>query len=154
MPTPPPIIAGYPYLPQALKDTARRPAIAGVADEFHVLLKEGGLAEVKNRVAARPELLADLLPIVANPEAAINVRIGASVIFESQIGSLALRALVPQLGGLSSHADVRVRADACFYLGLTGDARGRSFLEARLRDGDAQVREIAGDSLEMLAAQT
>ena len=123
-----------------------------MADRFHVLLKEGGLAQVKATIAARPELLAELLPIVANPEASINVRVGAGVVFENHAGADALRALVPQLGALSAHADARVRADACHYLGLAGDAAARAFLALRLDDGNADVREIAADGLEALPA--
>lgn len=141
-------IAGYPYLPEALTRRRQR----SLADEFHVLLKDGGLAEAKARIAARPELLAELLPIVANPEASINVRLGASVIFESHAGAAALQALVPQLGELARHADARVRADACHYLGLSRDRRARDPLAARLQDESAEVREIAADSLEVLPA--
>ena len=145
-----PRFAGYPYYPQALEAERARRRAGSIADQFHVLLKDGGLGQVRERVAAQPELLAELLPVVANPDAAINVRLGASVIFEGYADSAALRALLPQLGLLCSHADMRVRADACFYLGLTGDARGREFLQARLEDDSAEVREIAADSLAML----
>lgn len=142
------LLAGYPFLPEVLKRPRRR----SLADEFHLLLKDGGLAQAKARIAAQPELLAELLPIVANPEASINVRLGASVIFEGHAGGAALRALVPRLGELSRHADARVRADACHYLGLSGDRRARDWLVPRLQDGNAEVREIAADSLAALPA--
>lgn len=146
------MIAGYPYCPDALRRLSA-PKARSLADEFHVQLKDGGLAAVKARVAAEPVLLAELLPIVANPEASINVRLGASVVFESHAGGAALRALVPQLGALAGHADARVRADACHYLGLSADWRARDYLLPRLADDDAEVREIAGDSLEALATE-
>src|SRR5512135_1854468 len=95
-------IAGYLYWPQALRKAANQPS---QADRFHLLLKDGGLPEVRGAVADRPELLADLLPIVANPEASINVRVGASIIFEEHAGGPALRALLPQLGVLAAHGD-------------------------------------------------
>jgi len=120
---------------------------SGMADYFHALLKEGGLVQVQAAIARRPPLLAALLPIVANPEASINVRIGASVVFEAHSGSDALRALLPQLIELSLHADRRVRADACFFLGLSRDAAARSALEHCSGDADAEVREIAVDGL-------
>jgi HEAT repeat protein len=142
-------IAGYVYWPQALRKAA---AQSVQADRFHLLLKDGGLPEVRGAVADRPELLADLLPIVANPEASINVRVGASVIFEEHAGGPALRALVPQLGALAAHADARVRADACFYLGLAGDPDARRYLSSRLGDESADVREIAAESIAALDA--
>lgn len=123
----------------------------GVADWFHLLLKEGQLPRAQAAVEAEPALLAALLPIVGNVEASLNVRLGAGVLLETFAGSDALRALLPRLGELSRHADARVRADACHYLGLTADGAAKTWLEARLKDDDADVREIAAESLEALA---
>lgn len=141
------MLGGYPYTPQALLP---RDAALSLADRFHVLLMDGGLAKVQAEVAAEPALLAELLPIVANPEASINVRVGASVVFERHAGEPALRALLPRLAQLAGHADARVRADACYYLGLSGEAAARQWLEPRLDDASADVREIAADAIEML----
>lgn len=133
---------------EELESWARRAAAGeGMADYFHTLLKDGELAKVRAMIETQPELLAALLPIVANPEASINVRIGASVIFEGQAGGAALRALLPQLAGLAAHGDARVRADACFYLGLSRAAAARPPLTACLADPAAEVREIAAEAL-------
>lgn len=123
---------------------------AGIADWFHLLLKEGQLARAQAAIEADPALLAAVLPIVGNVDASLNVRLGAGVLLENFAGSEALRALLPRLGALSQHPDARVRADACHYLGLTGDAAARPWLEARLNDADADVREIAAESLQAL----
>lgn len=125
---------------------------SGMADYFHALLKEGSLAQVQAAIARQPALLSALLPIVANPEASINVRVGASVIFEAHVGDAALRALLPQLVDMSAHADRRVRADACFYLGLSRLATAAPALRIGLDDAAAEVREIAADALAELPA--
>ncbi len=122
----------------------------GMADAMHDLLKTGDLAQVQALLAEDPTRLHALLPIVANAEASINVRLGAGVAFEEHAGSAALRALVPALGDLCTHTDARVRADACHYLGLSGDPVARVWLQAALDDDDASVREIAADSLAAL----
>lgn len=122
----------------------------GMADYFHILLMEGGLKKVIEIVESRPELLADLLPIVGNPDASMNVSLGASAVFERYAGKEPLRMLVMKLGKLSEHADARVRADACHYLGLSGSPVARAFLEGRLKDESADVREIAQDGLDEL----
>lgn len=119
----------------------------GMADYFHVLLMEGGLKQVIGIVDAHPALLAELLPIVGNPDASMNVSLGASAVFERYAGQEPLRQLVPKLGKLAEHADARVRADACHYLGLSRSPLARAFLTPRLSDDSAEVREIAGDSL-------
>ena len=124
----------------------------GLADWFHLLLKEGQLPRAQALIEADPALLAAVLPIVGNIEASLNVRLGAGVLLEEFAGSDTLRALLPRLGELSQHADARVRADACHYLGLTGDAAARPWLDARTADEDADVREIAAESLQALSS--
>jgi len=123
---------------------------AGFADWFHLLLKEGQLPKVQALIEDDPALLAAVLPIVGNVEASLNVRLGAGVLLEEFAGSDTLSALLPRLGELSQHDDARVRADACHYLGLSGAAAARTWLEPRTRDDDADVREIAAESLSAL----
>ena len=124
----------------------------GLADWFHLLLKEGQLPRAQEMIEADPALLAAVLPIVGNVEASLNVRLGAGVLLENFAGTEALRALLPRLGELSQHPDARVRADACHYLGLTGDAAAKPWLEARTTDEDADVREIAAESLQAISS--
>lgn len=127
---------------------------SGMADHFHDLLRGGELAQVLATVRRQPAALADLLPIVANPEASINVRIGAGVAFEEFSGKPEMLALVDKLGTLAGHEDARVRADACHYLGLTKSDAAKPYLAARLQDDDAEVREIAEESLAALGGET
>ena len=130
---------------------AKADSEAGLADWFHLLLKEGQLPRAQAAIEADPALLAAVLPIVGNVEASLNLRLGGGVLLEEFADSDTLRALLPRLGELSQHADARVRADACHYLGLTGDAAAKPWLEMRVADDDADVREIAAESLEALA---
>jgi hypothetical protein len=125
---------------------------AGMADYFHMLLKEGQLPRAQAMIEADPTLLAAVLPIVGNVDASLNVRLGAGVLLENFEHTDTLRALLPQLGELSQHDDARVRADACHYLGLTGDAGAHPWLDARLMDEDADVREIAAESVQAITS--
>ncbi len=129
---------------------AKADSEAGLADWFHLLLKEGQLPRAQEMIESDPALLAAVLPIVGNVDASLNVRLGAGVLLENFAGTDALRALLPRLGELSQHADARVRADACHYLGLTGDPAAKPWLEARVNDEDADVREIALESLQAI----
>jgi len=133
---------------------AKADSDAGMADYFHMLLKEGRLPRAQAMIEAEPALLAAVLPIVGNVDASLNVRLGAGVLLEAFAGTASLRALLPRLGELSQHADARVRADACHYLGLTGAAAARPWLDARIADDDADVREIAAESLDRLPPET
>ena len=120
----------------------------GMAWACHELLKTGDLHQVLALVAADTARLAALLPIVANPEASMQVGLGAGVVFEEYAGTPALRMLIPALGALSTQDDARVRADACHYLGLCDDAAAKLWLVPRLDDADAQVREIALEAMQ------
>jgi HEAT repeat protein len=141
-------LAGVHSKTELVEWAAKADSEVGMADWFHLLLKEGQLPKAQAMIEAEPELLAAVLPIVGNIDASLNVRLGAGVLLEEFAGSEPLRALLPRLGELSQHDDARVRADACHYLGLTGDAAARVWLQARVADEDADVREIAAESLQ------
>lgn len=126
---------------------ARLSSPTAMTDYLHLLLREGRLDDAQGLLQLRSARLADLLPILANPEAAMNVRLGANAILESQAGSAALAALLPQLAELARHADARVRADACYFLGLSARSEAVPPLAAALGDADAEVREIAAEAL-------
>lgn len=130
---------------------AKADSEAGMADYLHMLLGEGQLPHAQALIEADPALLAAVLPIVGNVDASLNVRLGAGVLLENFAATDTLLALLPRLGELSQNADARVRADACHYLGLTGDATAQPWLEARLTDDDADVREIAAESLQAIS---
>lgn len=129
-------------------DRAGRPD--GMTDYFHALLRDGHLAQVLETLQRQPDVLAALLPIVANPEASINVRIGAGAAFEEFAGQPPMLALTDHFGRLTGHDDARVRADACHYLSLTRSPAARPYLERCQQDDDGMVREIANESLEAL----
>ncbi|MCX8018363.1 MAG: HEAT repeat domain-containing protein [Rhodocyclaceae bacterium] len=139
----------YPYASEATR-AALRASLRDRAEQFAIWLMEGQIKEVFAVVERLPAALADLLPILANPAANLNVRFGASAVLEKYAGTPALAALLPTLGLLAGHGDPRVRADACHLLGLSGSAAAIKYLEARLTDPDAEVREIAADSLAAL----
>ncbi|MBM4182451.1 MAG: HEAT repeat domain-containing protein [Betaproteobacteria bacterium] len=141
--------------PAELELWARRAADpSALADALHDLLKNGDAIQVLRLVGEAPARLAELLPIVANPEASLNVRLGAGMVFEEYAGSAALRSLTPRLCDLARDADARVRADVAHLLGLARDDATRSCLEALLGDEDAGVREIARESLDALSGSS
>ncbi|MDX9995417.1 MAG: HEAT repeat domain-containing protein [Rhodocyclaceae bacterium] len=143
---------GYPIATDATRALLRA-SLRDRAEQFAIWLLEGQLKNVLAVVDKSPQALADLLPILVNPEANMNVRFGASAVLERYAGSPALHALLPALGMLAAHGDHRVRADACHILGLSGSTDAIKYLEARLDDPDAEVREIAAEGLEELQSQ-
>ena len=114
------------------------------------LLKHGGFKKAEEFIAEDTQRLKPLLAIVANPEANIEVRLGVSALLEAYSNKPELQNLLPQLEELTHHADHRVRADACNLLGLSGDAAARPYVVLCLKDSNEEVREIAGESLQLL----
>lgn len=140
--------------PQELRRWAELAASAdGITTYLEQLLRDGQLNRAEQQLARHPDWLARLLPLLTKADTPMQVRIGLGALFEGQAGSAELQALVPTLGELSRSGDHSVRADACHYLALSGSAQAVPFLQARLEDESAEVREIAVESLEMLGMQ-
>lgn len=123
----------------------------GFAAYIEQLLKDGQLARAEIQLEHHPERLERLLPLLEQPELPMQVRVGLGALFESFVGTATLQSLTDELGRLSTHADHRVRADACHYLGLSGGNAAVIYLQQRLDDEHPEVREIAAEALEQLA---
>ncbi len=123
----------------------------GTAHYVEHLLKEGGYKQAVAFISGDTHRLRPLLSIVANPEANISVRLGVSALLEAYANMPELQALLPQLAELTFHFDHRVRADACYLLGLTGSASARPYVEACIKDAHEEVQEIAEEAMEKLA---
>lgn len=122
----------------------------GTAHYVEHLLRQGGYKQAAAFIDADTHRLKPLLAIVADPKAKLEVRLGVSALLESHAYSPSLQDLLPQLAGLTRHADHRVRADACHLLGLTGSAAARTHVETCLNDVHEEVREIAAEAMEEL----
>jgi hypothetical protein len=122
----------------------------GMAAYFEHLLGSGQLARCTGMIRAHPERFAALLTLLADPDTALNARIGVSAAFEDLHDSGLIAKSAPQLGALTRHAHAAVRADACHALSFTGIELAGPYLNDCLRDSDAAVREIAAESLAAL----
>ena len=141
----------YPTANQATRDALRR-SLQSRVEQFQDWLTAGQIKRVIEVVENVPATLADLVAIIANMDVNVNARIGASAVLERYAGTPPLQALIPLLGKLSAHADARVRAEACHFLGLSVSSAASQYLVARVTDPDVEVREIATESLAALPA--
>ncbi len=114
------------------------------------MLKSGGLRKVIDRVKREPETLAALIDLLAEPESPIAVQLGIGAVMESLQGSEILARQTGLLGRLTTSEEPRIRADTCHYLGLTASREALPLLQACLDDENRDVREIAGESIEMI----
>ena len=122
-------------------------SVQGRADYLAELLKSGMLNQATTALDANDAYVEALLLLLADPKTDMHVGVGVGALFEHLQGSALLRRHVDALGVLTRHADARVRADACHYLSLSGERNALRFIEPLLHDADAQVREIARESV-------
>ncbi len=122
----------------------------GMAEYFRELLTEGKLDQVSSVIDRDPFSMEALLLLLADPETELQIRLGLSAVIEDYANTPALQAMVAKLGALTHHEDARIRNDACYFLGLSGDRDALPFLKERLKDDNADVRDTAEESLEEL----
>ena len=130
----------------------RAASSAGLTEYLEEVLSEGDIQSANKLIRHHPHAMENVLGLMADPEAKINVRLGVGVIIEEMAESDMFKKVIPQLIEYLSNHDARIRGDACHYLSLTKDQTYVPAIEKLLSDESEEVREIAQDSLEDLRA--
>jgi hypothetical protein len=130
---------------------ARAGDAAGRRAYLEQSLGAGQLDSVIAACRRNPELLAALLQLAADIEAPYAARIGVGAVLEDLAPDGLLSGLVGELAVLADSPHPQVRADAAHFLGLSGAAEARDRLTELAADEDNEVREIASESLDLLA---
>ncbi len=127
----------------------------GMSEYIDHRLREGALNKVEKLLGQQPSYLKALLPLLSDPETAIQTRVGIGALLETREGRPELAEyLLEPLRELTDHADHRVRTDACHYLGLTHDRRARETLKkVAEQDDNPDAREAARESLDQIAGE-
>jgi HEAT repeat protein len=128
----------------------RDSSFAGISEYLAEVLSEGNIDAAKKLLRRHPQVLENIVEIMADPEAKINVRLGVGVIIEDMAETEEFKAAIPRLIEYLSSKDARIRGDACHYLSLTKDSSCIPVIEKLLADESEEVREIAQESLEEL----
>lgn len=139
------------HTPAELREWAQYAASgSGMNAYLAYLLEQHQLGRSVELVRQDPPLLHDLLPLLGDLQTPMAVRIGIGALFEELQDSGLLSDIVDELGALTRAAEPQVRADACHYLGLTGSRAAADYVHPLLNDADAEVREIASETLPLL----
>jgi len=142
------------HSPAELREWARHAAAgSGMGLYLSDLLQQQRLDRAVALLRDNPALLHELLPLLADLDTPMGVRIGIGAALEELQDSGLLTGIVHELGALTRAAEPQVRADACHYLGLTGSSEAADYVRPLLDDGDHEVREIAAETLPLLAAE-
>ncbi|OGI37930.1 MAG: hypothetical protein A2140_01655 [Candidatus Muproteobacteria bacterium RBG_16_62_13] len=126
----------------------------GMADYFGELLGDGQLDKVLSLVRRDTHLLDALLLLLEDEDTELQVRVGIGAVMESFQGEEPLARLIDPLARLTHNRNAHIRGDAAHYLGLTRNARAIPHVESLVNDPEAQVRDIASESLESLRRVT
>ena len=124
----------------------------GLTEYLEEVLSEGNIKLANNLIQHHPQALENVVELMADSEAKINVRLGVGVIIEEMAESAHFKSVIPNLLKLLSSSDSRLRGDACHYLSLTKDTTYIPVIQELLSDENEEVREIAQDSLDELRA--
>lgn len=123
---------------------------SNVTADFDFLLSEGQVNKVVESIQKEQTGIENIMALLGDSGTVLSTRIGIGVIFEEFAGSDLIKSLIPQLEKLTKLEDVRIRADAYHYLGMSADKRAIEILTHGKDDKDPEVREIVADSLEEL----
>jgi len=146
------ILHGLHSLAELREWAERAGSMEGMGVYLHDQLKQGNLDAMEKLLAAQPEWLGALIPLLEQEDTDMKVRIGVDALLESLATDTDLDSLIEELGRLSQHERQSLRSDASHYLSLTRSPAAIPFLEARLQDESAEVRDIAEEGLAELKA--
>ncbi len=128
----------------------RAQAPEAINDYLRERLNDGDISGVLAALQHTPPIAHGLVQLLGDPEAELQVRLGAAAVIEHLEGSATLHGLIDALTALTAHDDARIRMDAAYALGLTHAETVRGTLQTLLQDSDAGVREATDDSLGVL----
>ena len=131
----------------------RASSFEGLSEYLEEVLSEGKIDYANKLIQRYPQALENVIDLMADPEAKINVRLGVGVIIEDMAVSEEFKAVIPRLIEYLSNDDARIRGDACHYLSLTKDVSHVPAIKKLLSDENEEVREIAQDSLDELVVE-
>lgn len=114
------------------------------------LLERGKLVMAIEWIEKSHTTLQVIIPLLVDPDARINIRVGVGAILEHFEDTDVIRAITFDLIGLLDNENPAIRTDVCHYLSLTHSIDVIAPLKQMLDDDDPQVREIARESIEAL----
>ncbi|WP_020396926.1 HEAT repeat domain-containing protein [Thiolinea disciformis] len=114
---------------------------------YNSLLLSGEAPKVAKLIQQNPENFAHLIKLLTTKGLPLSSRMGIGVVMEELAGTAVLENHIHLLLPLTQEHDARLRADACYYLELSGNPVALSTLQACLQDTDPSVREMAQDAI-------
>lgn len=124
---------------------------SGDAEYIAELFEVGGFSRVMDLIRSDNRFLSAVFKLLGDVETKTNIRLGIGALMEELESENRLFGEVENLTILAAHDSPQIRVDACHYLSFTNNPAAIPVLKKYLEDDDADVREIAADSLEALS---
>lgn len=124
-----------------------------LASYYNSLLLSGEAPQVATLIKKDPANFTQLIALLTTKGLPLSSRMGIGVVMEELAGSEVLQNQIELLMPLTEHPDARLRADACYYLELSGNPLALPSVIACLQDSDPSVRELAQDAVSFLKRQ-
>lgn len=115
------------------------------------LLSSGQLDRAITLLQRHPHWLAAAIKLLQDPDTGISIKTGLSALIEDFSGTDTLIQQVETLAGLLKNGNHGIRADVCYFLGLSRSPLALPYLQQALTDEDPEVREIARETLDELS---
>lgn len=139
------------YSEQELRNWANLAATnSGLSEYFTHLLENRQLSKIVDMIKRYSESLDDLMRLLEDLDTPMAIRIGVGAAIEELQEQDLLTPAIPKLVELTMSDQPQIRADACHYLGLTGNADALPAVKSLLMDEDNEVREIAAETFTIL----
>ncbi len=140
--------------PEKLRSWAELAAAeeAGAGAYLSHLLEHRRLDQALALIRDEPPRLVELVTLLEKNDTPLAVRIGVGAVMEELADSGLLEHAFQRLVQLTHSPEPHLRADACHYLALSGMQEALPEFQRLLDDENHEVREIARESLEALAA--
>jgi hypothetical protein len=140
------------HTPAELRAWAERAADPDAFPEALAEMLAAGSLDAATAACRRdPRLLPALVALAGDPDTAYAVRVGIGAVVEELADAGLLGPAEAAMLALSRDDRAPVRADAAHYLGMLDTPAVRARLAELAADNDAEVREIAAESLQGLA---
>ena len=113
-------------------------------------LSKGELMTVHQAIKLRPDVLSNVVAMLADEETSMDIRIGLDALIEQFSTTEILKNQTDELKKIALSNIPRLQIDALHYIALTGNIENKDFLQEQTKSTNSQVKEAALEAIETL----
>jgi predicted metal-binding protein len=113
-------------------------------------LSKGELMTVYQAIQIRPDILSNVIAMLADEETSMDIRIGLDALIEQFSKTETLNKHADDLKKIALINIPRLQIDALHYIALTGNIENKLFLQEQTKNTNPQIKEAALEAIETL----